>query len=83
MMGFLVPHFRSVNWRVATKYTSALNGLSKPYFHPLSVDRTGMFSVVSVYVPGANTSATRPSSTNTAAWPGRTISLAPLFISLL
>ena len=26
MIGFCVPHFRSVNWRVLTKYTSALNG---------------------------------------------------------
>jgi len=43
-----VPHLRSVNLRVEMKYTSALNGLSKPYFHPFSVARIGRFCVVSV-----------------------------------
>ena len=42
-----VPHFKSVNLRVEMKYTSALNGLLKPYFHPLGVVRMGMFCVVS------------------------------------
>jgi hypothetical protein len=48
MTGFCVPHLRSVNRRVLAKYTSALNGDSKPYFQPLSVDRIGMFWVCSV-----------------------------------
>ena len=43
--GFWVPHFWSVNWRVLTKYTSALKGLLKPYFQPFSVDRIGRFLV--------------------------------------
>ena len=53
MTGFCVPHFRSVNWRVLKKYTSALKGESNPYFHPLRVLSTGMFCVVRVWVPGA------------------------------
>ena len=76
-----VPHFRSVNLRVETKYTSALNGLLKPYFQPRSVVRIGRFCVVSLYVPGLNTSASWPSFTKTAIWPSRTTSLAPYLIS--
>ena len=34
MIGFCVPHFWSVHCRVEMKYTSHLNGDSKPYFHP-------------------------------------------------
>ena len=41
MIGFFVPHLRSVNTRVDTKYTSALNGELKPYFQPRSVERIG------------------------------------------
>ncbi len=82
MTGFAVPHFMSVNCRVVTKYTSALNGESKPYFQPLRVDRIGMFWVWRVYVPGVNTSAIWPSLTNTAVWDSRTTSLAPILISL-
>jgi hypothetical protein len=52
MTGFGVPHLRSVNWRVLTKYTSALKGEWKPYFQPLRVVSTGMFWVCRVYVPG-------------------------------
>ena len=66
MIGFFVPHLRSVNCRVETKYTSALNGLLKPYFQPFSFERTGRFLVSSEYVPGSNTSAISPSLTNTA-----------------
>src|SRR5258706_4400931 len=77
-----VPHFKSVNFLVLTKYTSALNGDSKPYFQPLSVARIGMFCVVSVYMPGLYTSASWPSLMNTAICPSRTVSLAPYLISL-
>ncbi len=80
-MGFMVPHLRSVNWRVFTKYTSALKGELNPYFQPLSVARIGRFLVSSVYVPGPNTSATAPSFTKTADWPSRTTSFAPVLIS--
>jgi hypothetical protein len=83
MTGFCVPHFWSVHWRVLMKYTSALNGDSNPYFHPRMVDRMGMFLVSRVYVPGPFTSASWPSLTNAAAWPSRTISLAPFLISFL
>ena len=76
-----VPHLRSVNLRVEMKYTSALNGLLKPYFHPRSVVRMGMFWVVSSYVPGLYTSASLPSFTKAAIWPSRTTSLAPYLIS--
>ena len=79
--GFCVPHFRSVNCRVLTKYTSALNGTAKPYFQPLRVERIGRFLVSSVYIPGENTSAIVPSLTNTAAWLSRTMSLAFILIS--
>ena len=48
MIGFWVPHFKSVNCRVLKKYTSALNGELKPYFHPWSVLSTGRFCVVRV-----------------------------------
>ncbi len=82
MTGFCVPHFMSVNWRVVTKYTSALNGESKPYFQPFSVDSSGMFWVCRVYVPGWKTSAMRPSLTKTAVCDSRTTSLAPILISL-
>jgi hypothetical protein len=58
--GFGVPHFRSVIWRVETKYTSALNGLSKPCFHPASVLSTGRLRLSRVNVPGPKTSATFP-----------------------
>ncbi len=58
MTGFCVPHLRSVNCRVLTKYTSALNGDSKPYFQPFSLDRIGMFCVCSVYMPGGKASVT-------------------------
>ncbi len=40
-----------------------------------------MFWVVSVYVPGTNTSAIVPSLTKTAVCPSRTMSLAPILIS--
>src|SRR5690606_28285444 len=82
MTGFCVPHLKSVNCRVLTKYTSALNGESKPYFQPLSVDRIGMFRVCRVNVPGGNASAICPSLTKTATWDSRTISFAPILISL-
>ncbi len=82
MIGFWVPHFMSVNWRVLTKYTSALNGDWKPYFQPFSVERIGMFFVCSVYVPGGKTSAICPSLTKTAVCDSRTISFAPILISL-
>ena len=45
------------------------------------MDRIGRFCVSSVYVPGVKTSAIVPSLTNTATWPSRTISLAPILIS--
>ena len=48
MMGLAVPHFWSVNWRVFTKYTSALKGDSNPYFQDFNVVSTGIFSVVRV-----------------------------------
>ena len=54
--GFDVPHLLPVKSRVVTKYTSALNGDSNPYFQPLSLVSTGMLSVVSVYLPGPNRS---------------------------
>ncbi len=79
--GFWVPHFMSVNCRVLTKYTSALNGELKPYFQPFRVDRIGRLRVSSVYVPGGKTSAIFPSLTNTAVWDSRTTSLAPILIS--
>src|SRR5215510_12441501 len=79
--GLGVPHFMSVNWRVLTKYTSALNGEWKPYFQPLRVDRIGMFWVSRVYVPGGYASAIVPSLTNTATWDSRTTSFAPILIS--
>jgi hypothetical protein len=81
MTGFWVPHFMSVNCRVLTKYTSALNGEWNPYFQPLIVDRIGMFFVSSVYVPGGNASAMVPSLTKTATCDSRTTSLAPILIS--
>ena len=80
--GFGVPHLQSASWRVLTKYTSALNGESKPYFQPASVESTGRLRVSSRYCPGPNTSATLPWCTNTACWPGRTISWAPYLIWL-
>src|SRR5262249_8075239 len=83
MIGFCVPHFWSVHCRVEMKYTSHLNGDSKPYFHPRMVDRIGMFLVSSVYMPGSLTSASWPSLTNPAACPSRTMSLAPFLISFL
>ena len=46
--------------RVFTKYTSALKGDSKPYFHPRSVVRIGMLSVASVCLPGPNVSPNCP-----------------------
>ncbi len=81
MAGFWVPHFWSVNWRVFTKYTSALKGLLKPYFQPCKVDRIGRFSAHSVYMPGWKTSATWPWFTKTATWLSRTVSCAPILIS--
>src|SRR5262245_55595911 len=83
MMGFCVPHFWSVHCRVEMKYTSHLNGDSKPYFHPRMVERIGMFFVSSVYIPGSLTSASCPSFTKPAAWPSRTTSFAPFLISFL
>src|SRR4051794_17709379 len=82
MMGFCVPHFWSVHWRVGVKYTSHLNGDSNPYFHPRMVDRMGKLWVSRVYMPGSFTSASWPSLTNPAACPSRTMSLAPFLISL-
>jgi hypothetical protein len=44
-----------------------LNGLSNPYFQPLSFERIGRFCVESVNVPGNwNRSVERPSLTNAA-----------------
>ena len=60
-----------------------LKGELKPYFQPFSVERIGMFSVCSVYMPGLYTSASCPSLTKQAACPSRTVSLAPILISLL
>ena len=60
MIGLAVPHLLPVKRRVLTKYTSALNGDANPYFQPLSVDKIGMLSVVSVYVPGPNESPNWP-----------------------
>jgi hypothetical protein len=58
-----------------------LNGLLKPYFQPRSVDRIGMFCVVSSCVPGLYTSASLPSFTKAAICPSRTTSFAPYLIS--
>ncbi len=79
--GFCVPHFMSVNCRVVTKYTSALNGEWKPYFQPWRVERIGRFPVCSSCMPGAKTSAMRPMFTKTATCDSRTMSLAPILIS--
>src|SRR5439155_15455969 len=83
MIGFWVPHFWSVHWRVLMKYTSHLNGDSNPYFHPSRVERMGMFFVSRVYIPGPFTSASCPSLTNAAGCPPRTISLARVLIWFL
>ncbi len=58
--GLLVPHLLPVNSRVLTKYTSALNGDSNPYFQPCSVDRIGMLSVVRLCLPGPKVSPNWP-----------------------
>ncbi|CPU67468.1 Uncharacterised protein [Mycobacteroides abscessus] len=59
-----------------------MNGELNPCFQPCSVDRIGRFLVSSVYVPGPNTSASRPSLTKTALCPSRTTSFAWFLISL-
>ena len=69
MIGFCVPHFWSVHCRVEMKYTSPLNGDSKPYFQPRMVERIGMLLVSSVYMPGILTSASCPSLTNAGRLP--------------
>src|SRR5579871_6525475 len=79
--GFDVPHFWPMNWRVLRNTTSALNGLSKPYFQPCRLDRTGRFDVESTCRPGSNASAMRPWSTRMATCDCRTISCAPFLIS--
>src|SRR5205085_5160884 len=43
---------------------------------------TGMVCVVSLYIPGPNTSATLPSLTNIAICDSRTVSDAPYWISM-
>ncbi|MCY1369099.1 hypothetical protein D9M69_561180 [compost metagenome] len=43
---------------------------------------TGSVCVVSLYMPGPNTSATWPSLTNTAICDSRTVSEAPFWISI-
>ena len=48
----------------------------------LSAVRIGMFWVWSSYRPGVNTSASWPSLTITATWLSRTVSCAPIMISL-
>ena len=63
------------------KYTSALNGELNPYFHDFSLVSTGRFSVDSVYLPGAKTSAIAPSLIKTAHCASRTVSCAPILIS--
>ena len=64
------------------KYTSALKGLLKPYFQDCRAVMMGMFWVDSSYRPGWNTSAMRPSLTMTATWLSRTVSWAPIMMSL-
>src|SRR5262249_18979877 len=83
MIGFDVPHFWSVQRFVEMKYTSALNGDSKPYGQLRIVLRIGRFGALSPYMPGPNTSASLPWVTEAAAWPSPTGSLAPYLISLL
>ncbi len=80
--GLLVPHFWSRNCLVLMKYTSALKGELKPYFQDLSAVMMGMFWVDSSYRPGWNTSASLPSFTMMATWLSRTVSCAPIMISL-
>ena len=45
--GLAVPHLRSMNCRVETKYTSLLKGELKPNFHARSAVITGRLRVVS------------------------------------
>ena len=61
---------------------STLNGEAKPYFQPISVERIGMLSVESVYMPGGKTSVIWPLLTKTAFCDSRTVSFAPILISL-
>ena len=63
------------------KYTSLLNGLSNSLSQFFRYVSTGSVCVVSLYMPGPNTSATLPSLTNTAIWLSRTVSDAPYWIS--
>src|SRR6478736_1043934 len=77
-----MPHLLPVNNRVVTKYTSALNGDSNPYFQPWSRVSTGMLSVVSMCLPGANKSPNCPRYTNWTICDSRTMSWAPRLISL-
>src|SRR5258708_28329837 len=81
MIGFAGDHLVPVNKRVLTKYTSALNGDSKPYFQPFNVERIGILSVVSDHSPGPNVSPNWPRYTNCATCDSRTISFAPRLIS--
>jgi hypothetical protein len=60
-----------------------LNGELKPCAHDFSIVRIGMFWVLRVCSPGPNTSAICPSFTKMAACPSRTVSFAPILISLL
>src|SRR2546430_10625563 len=62
---------RSTLFPYTTLFRSA-----NPYFQPRSFDKTGRLDVVSSCCPGGKMSATVPWSTNTASWPGRTMSCA-------
>ena len=65
-----------------TKYTSALKGELKPNFQDCKAVIIGMLEVCSSYRPGWNTSASCPSLTKMAVCPSRTVSCAPIMISL-
>ncbi len=80
-MGCGVPHLRPVCTRVLKKYTSDLNGEANSLSQFFRLVSSGRVCVVSLKVPGPNTSATWPSLTNTAICDSRTISTPPFWIS--
>ncbi|CAB3695102.1 hypothetical protein LMG26845_04949 [Achromobacter insuavis] len=79
--GWAVPQRRPSCRRVLKKITSDLKGDSNSLSQFFRYVSTGRVWVVSLYMPGPNTSATLPSLTNTAICDSRTVRLAPYWIS--
>jgi hypothetical protein len=81
VIGCGVPHLRPVCTRVLKNTTSDLNGESNSLSQFFKLVSSGRVWVVSLWVPGPNTSAMMPSLTNTATCDSRTFRMAPFWIS--